>query len=303
MIDVSGKFKTLRYAKAECTVEVSEETLLKIRENDLPKKDPLQVAKVAGIMGAKKTSEIIPYCHPVPVEWVNVEFELGEGHIKVVVEVKAIYRTGVEMEALTAATVTALTLYDMLKPVDKNIVIKEVKLIEKKGGKSDFTEKYAKSLKAGVIVTSDSVSSGKKEDSAGKAIAERLKEHNFEVIKYIVIPDEPEEIKKEIVKLCDEDKVNLVITTGGTGLGPRDVTVDTTKSLIEKEIPGIPQSIRNFGIERTPYAMLSRSIAGLRGKTVIVNLPGSFRGSMEGMSALFPGLLHIFKMIEGGGHG
>lgn len=302
MIDISEKSKTLRYARAEGFLSLSRETIERIKKNDLPKKNPLEVARVAGILAGKKTWEIIPYCHPVPVEWSWVDFEFAEDGIKITAEVKGIYRTGVEMEALTILSVSVLTLYDMLKPVEENMVIREMRVVEKKGGKKDFTEVYEKPLRAAVIVTSDSVSAGKKQDRAGIAVIEKLKKYGVEIAKYTVIPDEPEQIRREILYLSDHEKVDLILTSGGTGLGPRDVTVDVTKTLIEREIPGIPEAVRTYGMERTPYSMLSRAVAGVRGKTVIINLPGSTRGATESMNALFPGLLHIFRMIAGGGH-
>jgi molybdenum cofactor synthesis domain-containing protein len=96
--------------------------------------------------------------------------------------------------------------------------------------------------------------------------------------------------------------VNLIITTGGTGLGPRDVTVEATAAIIDREIPGIMEAARGYGQKRTPYAMLSRGLAGQRGKTIIINLPGSSKGVEESLDAIFPAILHAYKMMGGGGH-
>lgn len=141
MRDVSEKNSTKRIAIAEALVKVKEETIKAIKEGKTPKGDPVEVAKIAGILSAKKTSEIIPYCHPVPVDWVNLEIKLRDKEIYIKSEVKAFWKTGVEMEALLSATISALTIYDMLKPIDQTMEIVSIRLLEKRGGKSDFTLK------------------------------------------------------------------------------------------------------------------------------------------------------------------
>ena len=302
MRDISRKITTLRTAVAQATLRVSPSTITLIRENKIPKGNPLEVAKVAAIQGAKNTSQIIPYCHPLPIDFVGVEFTIGKTDIVATVEVKAIYKTGVEMEALTGASVAALTLYDMMKMLDDEMEILGVKLLSKKGGKSDFAELGGMKLRAAVLVMSDSVSAGKKEDTSGKIIVERLKELNIDVADYAIIPDDSKKIEEKLLHYADSLKLDLVVTTGGTGLGPRDTTPEAVKKIIEKEIPGIAEAARVFGQARTPLAMLSRSIAGVRGKTVIVSLPGSKNGVTESLDALFPALLHVFKMLRGEGH-
>jgi molybdenum cofactor biosynthesis protein MoaC len=157
MIDVSAKSRTLRTAQAEAVVKAAATTIERIRRQDIPKGNPLEVAKVAAIQAAKDTSRLIPYCHPAPVDYVGVEFSVQEDCITARVTVKAIYRTGVEMEALTGASVAALTLYDMLKMVDDSLEIVRVRLISKTGGKSDFAEQLTRPLTAAVLVMSDSV--------------------------------------------------------------------------------------------------------------------------------------------------
>jgi molybdenum cofactor biosynthesis protein MoaC len=273
-----------------------------IRENKIPKGNPLEVAKVAAIQGAKNTSQIIPYCHPLPIDFVGVEFTIGKADIVVTVEVKAIYKTGVEMEALTGASVAVLTLYDMMKMLDDEMEILGVKLLSKKGGKSDFAKLGDMKLRAAVLVMSDSVSAGTKEDTSGKIIVERLKELNIDVADYAIIPDNSKQIEEKLLHYVDSLKLDLVVATGGTGLGPRDATPEAVKKIIEREIPGIAEAARVFGQARTPLAMLSRSIAGVRGKTVIVSLPGSKNGVTESLDALFPAVLHVFNMLQGEGH-
>jgi cyclic pyranopterin monophosphate synthase len=302
MRDISAKITTARSARAQALLKLRPETLSLIRGGNAPKGDPLPVAKVAAIQAAKNTSQIIPYCHPIPIDVVDCQFELGSDTIKVTAVVKAVAKTGVEMEALTAATVAALTLYDMLKPVDSSMEILGVSLLEKRGGKTDFAEKQAFPLKAAVLVLSDSVAAGTRKDSSGILICDRLREQQFEIVESAVIPDDQKTIESMLVHYSDSLKLNLVVTTGGTGLSRRDVTPEAMKNVIEKEIPGIAEAARSHGQQRTPLAMLSRGIAGLRGSTIIVNLPGSKRAVGESLDALLPGLLHVFRMLRGEQH-
>ena len=300
MRDISRKIKTLRSAVAQATLRVSPSTISLIKKNKIPKGNPLEVAKVAAVQAAKNTSQIIPYCHPLPIDFVGVEYTLGKSTIVVKVEVKAIYKTGVEMEALTGASVAALTLYDMMKMLDDDMEIAGVRLVSKRGGKSDF--KIATALRAAVLVMSDSVSAGKKKDESGKLIVERLRELKIGIAEHAVVPDDEKAITKKLLHYTDKLKLDLVITTGGTGLGPRDSTPEAVQRLIHRELPGVSEAIRVHGQERTPFAMLSRSVVGVRGKTIIVTLPGSKNAVTEGLDAILPALLHSFKMIKGEGH-
>jgi molybdenum cofactor biosynthesis protein MoaC len=141
MRDISEKQSTLRTATAKAVVRMKADTLKLLEQGKLPKGDPRPVAKVAAIQAAKNTSQIIPFCHPLPIDFVDCRFTTIGNTIEIVTEVKANYKTGVEMEALTAASVAALTIYDMLKPVDTTLEIENVRLLTKTGGKSDLKRK------------------------------------------------------------------------------------------------------------------------------------------------------------------
>ena len=300
MIDITHKSNTLRQATAQAIVAVSrQETIDAVVNKTVPKGDVFEMAKTAGLLAVKKTAEMIPDCHPMPIEYTAVGFNIKELEINIEVEVKTIYKTGVEVEAMHGASVVALTIYDMLKPIDKGIEIKSIKLLHKTGGKSDFRDQLSEPIKAAVIVSSDSVSKGKKEDKAGKIVMEKLETLGIKVEDYIVLPDEPEQICDKTKEYCEKG-LNLVVITGGTGLSPRDNTPEAIKGLIEKEIPGIMEAARAYGQSRTPYAMLSRGIAGLRKNTLILAIPGSSKGAAETIDALFPAVLHIFKVQEYG---
>jgi molybdenum cofactor synthesis domain-containing protein len=136
---------------------------------------------------------------------------------------------------------------------------------------------------------------------AGKAIIDKLEKQGVIIGDYIVIPDETTVIQEKLKQYC-AGGMDLVIFTGGTGLSPRDVTPEAVKPLLEKEVPGIEEVIRTYGQQRTPYSMLSRSVAGLIGETLVLALPGSTKGAVESMDAIFPAVLHIFKVMEGARH-
>jgi len=301
MFDISDKIRTLRTAKAQATVKISEESIQKILNREIQKGDVIEVAKASAISGAKKTSDLILFCHNIPIEWIGTDIRIDNRQIEIEVTVKTTSKTGCEMEALTGASCAALTVYDMLKPTDKNIEILSVKLLEKEGGKSNFREKIPEGFKIGVLVISDSVSAGKKRDTAGKSILKILQETGIKDVEYKIVPDEIERIREEVLGWCERG-FNLILTTGGTGLSPRDTTPEAILPLIEKEIPGIMEAARSYGQEKTPYSMLSRGIAGLKGNTLIITLPGSSRGTKESMDALFPYVTHIFKMMRSGKH-
>ena len=302
MFDVGDKSETLRIATARAIIKVSPETICLIKEGKSPKGNIVDAARISATMGAKRTWDLLPYCHPIPIDHIKVDVSIKTESIEVDVQIKTTWKTGVEMESLTGASIAVLTIYDMLKPVDESLAIESVRLLAKSGGIKDFYERYDKPLKGVVIVISDSASKGERSDKSGKLAAERLKSSGFEVVDYGVIPDDLSKIESSLKTACDELKVDLVLTCGGTGLGPRDTTPEATRKVLEKEAIGISEALRMHGQKRTPLSMLSRGAAGIRGRTIIVNLPGSAKGVSESLDALIPGILHAAKMLGGHGH-
>lgn len=302
MVDITHKSSTLRIATAEATLVASTpETIQAIKDGTVPKGNVLEIARAAGLFAVKKTPEMIPDCHPLPIEYTHIDYQLDEMEVKVLLTAKTIYKTGVEVEAMHAVSVVALTMYDMLKPIDKGIEIKNIRLLNKKGGKSDFKDKLREEINAAVIVCSDSISAGYKEDKAGKAICENLESHQVKISEYTIIPDEFDAIQTKVNEYQSRG-IKMIIFTGGTGLSNRDTTPEAIEPLLERRIPGMEEAIRNYGQQRTPYSMLSRSICGSIGGSLVIALPGSTNGAKESMQAIMPAALHIFHIMKDGKH-
>jgi molybdopterin adenylyltransferase len=156
--------------------------------------------------------------------------------------------------------------------------------------------------KVAVLTISDKCSKGEREDKSGKIAQELIRQICAEIVKYEIICDDPGLIKEKLINYCDNLKVDLVLTNGGTGFSVRDFTPESTREVIEKEVPGIPEAMRASCLKFTKRAMLSRAIAGIRNKTLIVNLPGSAQGVKESLEAILEALSHGLDMIQGKEH-
>ncbi len=154
-------------------------------------------------------------------------------------------------------------------------------------------------FRAGIITVSDKGSQGLRQDLSGPAIAEMLAGSSIDVARTVIVPDEIESICLAIIEFSDEDHLDLILTTGGTGVSPRDVTPDATLKILDKEIPGFSEAMRFESRKITPHAMISRAVAGIRGRSLIVNLPGSPKGVRENLAVILPALTHAIEKIQG----
>jgi len=301
MADVSGKPPTRREARASGKIVMLPETIALLRREELPKGNVLATAKIAGIQAAKQASALIPLCHQLNLSWIDIEFGIGEDCIDIAATVVTRESTGVEMEALSAVSVAALTIYDMCKAVDKTMEISGVRLDRKTGGKSSAAVAAEYRPRTAILVMSDSIAAGRGEDRSGAILREGLEAVGCAVEALTIIPDEPVEIAATVDAWIGEG-VELVVTSGGTGLGPRDLAIDTLAPKFTRRLPGVEQELFRWGQGKTRTAMLSRLAAGVIGSAVVVCLPGSAGAAKDALEALVPAIFHAFPMLKGEGH-
>lgn len=294
MVDITHKTASLRQAIAGAVLRVSQKSTIEAIENKtVPKGDIFEFSRAAALLGIKKTSDLIPDCHPLPVEYAAVRYRVEGLEVHIEVEVHTIYKTGVEVEAMHGASIAALVMYDMLKPLDKGVEIGNIRLLKKTGGKSDM--KPITGIKAAVVVCSDRAFMGEYEDKSGKYIREVLEKQGCRELQYSIVPDEVERIQAKVQELHTAG-TNLIILTGGTGVGPRDVSPEAVAPLIDQFLPGVMEAARQHGQQKTKSAMLSRGVAGFYGDSLILTLPGSLGGVRDSLEAVLPQLLHVFEV-------
>lgn len=320
MADVRGKRPTARRAVAAGELFPGD-AYEAIVERRLPKGDAMAMAEMAGLQGAKLASTLMPLCHPLLLERVQVRcVPVPERRaIRVYCEVATEARTGVEMEALAGVNAALLTLYDLTKPVQPALSLGGIRLLFKEGGKKglwvhpdgmDEREREAyrpraaarlDGVPAAVLTLSDRASAGAYEDRSGPALVEALTALGADVRAMEVLPDDAQRLATRLAGLA-ADGVALILTTGGTGLGPRDLTPEAMASVATRRVPGLAEMVRSESRHHTPLAWLSRADAVLIGHTLAIALPGSPRAVAQSMAILAPVLAHALAMVRGDTH-
>ena len=295
MVDITNKVLTTRIAKAEGKIFIQKNAIKAIKDNSIPKGNVLTLAKISGIQAAKKVAEFIPMCHQINLTFIDINFSIEENYIKISSIVKTNEATGVEMEALMAVSNAALTIYDMCKSIDKHMKIMDIELIQKKGGKTSHDVSYRP--KVGIITLSDSVFSGKNKDLSGSILREGFKSSGCSVFDNKVFADGSEDLIPTI-KSWVSSGIELILTTGGTGLGSRDLTTVLLEDLFDSRLPGVEQALHSYGYKKVKSAMLSRLLAGVMGKSIIICLPGSPGAVKDAINVLIPSIFHSFHMLR-----
>lgn len=322
MIDVGGKAATRRIAVARGAIHVGPRAFAMIESRALPKGDALLLAEIAGIQGAKNAAASILLCHPLPLDHVSLRHELDKEASAIIVfcKVSAFARTGVEMEAMAGVQAALLTIYDLTKMVETDLTLGDSFLLAKLGGKSglylsprgvpDWLRQELgldappplRGVSAAVVTLSDRAAEGVYEDRSGPVLRRLLEEAGADVKAATIIPDEREIIAQTLDRIARDLSPQLIVTTGGTGVAPRDVTPEAIADLAPRLVPGLGEFLRQDGSRFTRHSWSSRSLAAVLGSTLIVALPGNPKAVREGFEALLPLLPHLLDTIAGKKH-
>ncbi len=317
MANVSNKAITKREALATGKITVGKEVFEKIKAKDMPKGDPISLAETAAILGAKKTADIIPLCHPLGLDHVSVAILAeGEQSFRVYCLATTSSKTGVEMEALNAVSSALLTIWDLSKPVYADLRIDEIYLLQKTGGKSglwqtnqsvpDSVKEYLLAqedkpfadLNFAIFTMSTRAAKGVYEDGAGKYMIEAIEAKGGTIVDYKIIPDDADELKK----LVANSGADITFVCGGTGLSAEDKTPEALSELFSRPAPGIAELLRAEGSKFTYKSWLSRQNAGVINESLTIAFPGSLKACKENLQIIEKVLPHAVKMMRGGGH-
>ncbi|MGM0556478.1 MAG: molybdenum cofactor synthesis domain-containing protein [Myxococcota bacterium] len=287
--------RTRHTARATARVDMPEDVWEALRGDS----ELLAETRVTGILAARRASESLPRTGAVELDTVEVSFDWDDTSLVVEASVAGFSRQQIGSRALTCVLNCVTAVVDAFPRRAEAISITEARVTKSRGG-TTLSYDFDPPVRAAVLTVSDSVAGGHKDDRAGqvvKSAVEGLADHGVELDTYRIVGDDAEAIEQAVSSWC-ADGVELVLTVGGTGLVHTDKTVDAVEPLLDTHVPGLVEALRDYGLEQTPLAFMSRGIAGLVGDALVVTLPGSTGGAREATEALFPAVLHVFHALR-----
>jgi len=296
-LDVSNKGETLRRATSQAVLRINPEIIKQIK-NESSEIALSESAKIAATLAAKKTWELIPSSNLSQLDNVKVELSVRNEVIEIVVELQGVCKSDLEIESLTAVSIAALSVYDMLRSSEGSVMIESIRLLRKSDEILEISEKVARKIKTAVLFINVSEHLLEKDKQAEKFTIDALTKKNADIVESKIISNTQNEIEYNIKQFCDEKNVDLLITFGGIGITSEDIVPEVTMKLIEKKIDGISEILRFYGQKKSPLVAFSRGVAGIRGSSLIINLPGNIREISESLDLLFPRILYVSKMIK-----
>jgi molybdenum cofactor synthesis domain-containing protein len=288
--------RTRHTATARARLFAPDDILRALRASD----ERLADARVAGILAARRAGESLPHTAAAEIDEVRVSFEWDEDGLLIEAHLACFARSTPAARALLCVTTCAATIVDAFSEYAEDIRLQDARITNVSGGSRGLTYDFDPPVRAAVLVVSDAVVEGRKEDSAGQVVRrslEGLEDYGVTLAARELVGDNRERIAQTIEDWVD-DGVDLILTVGGTGLAHTDTTVEAVEPLIDRAIPGLMEDVRAHGREQTPLAYISRGVAGLAGDSLIVTLPGSTSGATEAIEAIFPSVLHVFRVLR-----
>ena len=318
MIDIGNKNLSYRRACVAGSIYIGKEVFILIKNKQIKKGDPLILAEIAGINAAKQTSSLLVLCHQINIDNIFLNTVMDEQNyaIHVYCIASAFSKTGVEMEAMTGVNIALLTIYDLTKKFNPFIFIKNIKLLYKDGGENGLvlgsihnipihlrqyflnTSINFENISIILITISDRACSGVYKNVSGQILFDFFKIRKANIITNIIIPDDKFIMINILKKYVNIYNPHIILTSGGTGLSKRDITNTVFNEILEKHIPGIGEYLRSTGASYSNMSWLSRSIAGVYKKSLLISLPGSPSGVCESLNTLQQLLLHAVKIIN-----
>ncbi|MCB0284159.1 MAG: bifunctional molybdenum cofactor biosynthesis protein MoaC/MoaB [Calditrichae bacterium] len=292
MHDASAKPAAHNTSGAEGKIIVNDAARASILDNDKLKNDVVTAARVAGIQAAKRAAEFIPFHHSNTLTWVDLEFKSESDHIQISSVVKAVTPSSVDMEALTAVSVAALTILDMCREQDPEAYIKDIKLVPKTNAKKMLAVR--KPQKVGILVISDRIMAGLAEDKVGLSLKDGFTKAGYNTDNYDIISNDADKLIEKVQKWLEND-VELIFTLGGNGIGPRDITLTSLEPFFDFRIEGIEQTLHSIAQMNNSGFYVERLAAGKIGKTLLICLPLDQSLAQNAMNVLLPNIHQVFE--------